>query len=459
MDFNHSFDQQEGVIFLAQQAMNCALSSGVPFAVRDHLPNTSEIAIISDQFQSDICSTISNSLVGSSLTLCFSSSQETIFIQAIQFDHSFGRFRTFHLATGSKYTTDAELWAIIRSCFDKFSIDWNQVGLVISSLDRDVKSLMLRDVEVIRCPVSSASSFFKNLLTIIQQQPAFVDVRQQLNLAATAYKESLGDSPPIANDFDSLLKVLREVSDQKDVFKRLHQSLDIDLLGKLLTLFGDVQDLTNRMCDLNSFNLVLLRVTQLAKRLSSTEFEDSRLKLVKTTMSEQMPKYFEISNLHRFATILTPRFRSAKNVLSADEYKGVLAALRSASNCDSPDHPAADPAVSPAVDQAVASTVDPGEGEFDDFAEFAEVAAAPQSSDELEKYLNSLTFTAEHSANPLRFWSSQSAAIEYPKLSQFASKIFTLPAHAPVIDLRDASKKSPQQIFINLNKQIIKRTD
>lgn len=228
--------------------------------------------------------------------------------------------------------------------------------------------------------------------------------------------------------------------------------MDLLMLNKIRTIlnnFYEAKKFISASQNNITFNLVLPCYKKLTMVCRSDEETDFRIKIFKDLLNSLLIKFFCVSDKHKFATFLTPKFRTMRNLCAADELELLITKLK--------------------LDLKQEKNEDVKK-EDDIFFEFCKTDADDIGLDEVDNYLKFSFANQDLCDNPLKFWKRNGET--FPRLSKYSINLLSIPASSTGMaedvfvkkDLINLSKRIPIQkqlnefLFINSNLDLINQT-
>jgi len=235
-------------------------------------------------------------------------------------------------------------------------------------------------------------------------------------------------------------------------FNNLIEQVDLKMMNQVRAVLNNFYEAKKFISVENkiTFNLVLPCFKKLVMVCKADDETDYRINSLKYLLCNLLEKYFCVSDKHKIATFLTPKFRSLRNLCSSEEISSLIEKLKQ----DLKDHSSTSM-----------------KREEDNFFEFCNANIEDIGGDEVDLYLKFSLSNQDLSDDPLKFWIRNEQT--FPSLSKYSIDILSIPASSTGCteklftkkDLIDPGKRIPIQnrlndfLFINSNIDLLKENN
>lgn len=332
----------------------------------------------------------------------------------------------------------------------------------VSDNARNMKALF-KDYKWVGCSAHQLNTILKNTFSDNELNKNVVDLVKNVKRFVERVNKTKKYNVSLKNDldvrfdskylmFESVCRNIERIKSFED--KNLEQFLnviDIDLLKKVKYFLQFFYECRLFLCkdDSPTINLVLPVYCKIKTFLSQSEKDDSRIQDLKKTYSKYFFK-FVITDIHKQATFLTPKFKEMNGLLDKNERESLLKSLEILINEE------------PNVRDSFSFSEDSASNDF--FSDFVtKKNKRMRITSEIERYSDSII---TNKIDTLSFWITNK--IEYPKLSNLALKILSISATSCRIEeifsqsgIMLSSKRSSmlpekanKNLFLNVNKDL-----
>lgn len=211
---------------------------------------------------------------------------------------------------------------------------------------------------------------------------------------------------------------LEELRTLKPCLTKILQSINIAVLEKVISILTPFKILRLELCSEKqvTFNLVMLTLKKLMKGLEIDNLkDDSFSKTMKTILISELKKVFIVTNYHKLASFLTPKFRGQ---FSGDALAQVLAFGNHLIKVN-------DEFEIREEEEQITIEKPTSSGLFGEFENLENFKVTP-SLDEMASYHNENYSLEELTMAPIQFWILKRN--KFPKLSPIALHLLITPA-------------------------------
>lgn len=280
------------------------------------------------------------------------------------------------------------------------------------------------------CSVNQLNQILDSMITSLDYEPTVREIhhfhqkcasildwfRRNGDAAAQTLVASAGDSAKPGHErFFEVLELLKaneaKTTSDESLMSILTQ-VDLGLMMRVRSVLSSFYDAKKFIASDSSatINLILPCYKKLVLVLNADNETDYRVKSFKTLLSSLLDKYFVVTDKHKIATFLTPRFRSLRNLCTPDETKALIRKIKLEFNEEKTEGGA-----------AAASREEEGGSFFNEFCTNVE-----DIGDEVDNYLKFSLSNADLADDPLKFWQRNKSS--FVKLSEYATDILSVPA-------------------------------
>lgn len=279
------------------------------------------------------------------------------------------------------------------------------------------------------CSVNQLNQILESMVTSLDYEPTVREIHHfhQKCPALLDYFRRSGDLPAVTTPnaryesqkigherFFEVLELLKQheaktASDEQ--LMTILTQVDLGLMNRVRAVLNSFYDAKKFISSENTatINLILPCYKKLVLVLNADDEADYRVKSFKTLLSSLLDKYFVVTDKHKIATFLTPRFRSLRNLCTPEETKALIRKIKQEFNEEKTE-----------AGSAAANREEDGNF-FNEFCTNVE-----DIGDEVDNYLKLCLSNADLADDPLKFWQRNKSS--FVKLSEYATDILSVPA-------------------------------